>query len=561
MSPPAPYSGRVQAATEFPLRQRMLASDSRHDAAALLPSARIGHRLRSYPALRPSSEPRTSLPRMPTASKSSGAGRQPTKRRPLAIDLFAGAGGLSLGLEQAGFDVLAAIEYDPVHAATHEFNFPNTKALCADISAPLSAENLLRAAKAGFVAHGHNPSQWDGELDLVAGGPPCQGFSSIGKRLIDDARNQLVFHFFRLVSELRPRYFVMENVPGIVKGGHANILMQLIEEFERVGYLFPEEQKYRILNAADFGVPQERYRLFLIGTRDDQAAIASAPEPTVQPVPKRSVDSKPPVRTDLPLGPTVWDAISDLPNPSRFPSLSASDEVLLSRQAMKAMGSMASPYARLMRGLDREPLDLSYPRQWNPALLTGSIRTVHTDKSIRRFKATKPGHTEPISRFYRLDPNGLCNTLRAGSGSERGAFTSPRPLHPFLARVLSNREAARLHSFPDWFRVHATKWHGFRQIGNAVAPRVGKAVGQQIVEALNRSLDSPKQALSLGQKHLLEFTMQEAAAHFGVESDTIPPPRTRGFNRQFQSSPKGNGKQRGARAAATKPLARAVAVR
>lgn len=112
---------------------------------------------------------------MPTASKSSGAGRQPALRRPLAIDLFSGAGGLSLGLEQAGFDVLAAVEYDPVHAATHEFNFPRTEVLCADISAPLTAKKLLDAAKRGFLAHGHESSKWTGELDLVAGAPLARG--------------------------------------------------------------------------------------------------------------------------------------------------------------------------------------------------------------------------------------------------------------------------------------------------------------------------------------------------------------------------------------------------
>ena len=469
---------------------------------------------------------------MPTASKSSGAGRQAAIRRPVAIDLFSGAGGLSLGLEQAGFDVLAAVEYDPVHAATHEFNFPRTEVLCADLSAPLTAKRLLSAAKQGFLAHGYDPSQWSEELDLVAGGPPCQGFSSIGKRLIDDARNQLVFHFFRLIAELRPRYFIMENVPGIAKGGHVNILKQLISEFERVGYLFPQKEKYRVLNAADFGVPQERYRLFLIGTRNDQAVIARAPEPSVQAVPKRYIPQKERVRSDLPSGPTVWDAIGDLPNPSRFPSLFTSDEVLLSRRAVEAMESTASSYARLLRCLDREDSDLSYPRRWNSALLTGSLRTVHTDKSIRRFRLTKPGDTEPISRFYRLDPKGLCNTLRAGSGSERGAFTSPRPLHPFLPRVLSNREAARLHSFPDWFRLHATKWHGFRQIGNAVAPLVGRAVGREVVEALNLAPISPEQTLRLGETHLLELTMQGAAAHFGVDNDAIPPPRVREIHRR-----------------------------
>lgn len=349
--------------------------------------------------------------------------------RPLAVDLFAGAGGLSLGLEQAGFDVVTAVEYDPVHAATHEFNFPETKVLCADVSSPLEPDDLLDAAREGLRLHGRDPAAWDGTVDLVAGGPPCQGFSFIGKRLIDDHRNQLVFHFLRLVSALRPRYFLMENVPGMARGGHASILGELISEFEEAGYRFPDgEQPYRILNAADYGVPQERHRLFLIGTRDDQRVTAVPPAPSVQPVPKRSVQRV--TSSPLPQGPSVWDAIGDLPNLDRFPSLRNSDAVRLSADSLTRLEDTASTYAQRLRGTAADPDDFSYPRSWDRSLLTGSTRTEHTDLSTRRFKMTRHGDTEKVSRFYKLDPAGLCNTLRAGSGSERGAFTSPRPIHP-----------------------------------------------------------------------------------------------------------------------------------
>jgi DNA (cytosine-5)-methyltransferase 1 len=475
---------------------------------------------------------------MPTDSDPKGAGRRSRSRRPLAVDLFAGAGGLSLGLEQAGFDVVAAVEYDPVHAAAHEFNFPQAKVLCADIS-ELSAEALKTAAREGAASHGLDAEAWDGEIDLIAGGPPCQGFSFIGKRLVDDKRNRLVFHFFRLVSELRPRYFVMENVPGMARGGHASILDELIAEFEEAGYRFPddEEEKHRILNAADFGVPQERNRLFLIGTREDQANTASPPQPTVRHVPKRSTATEAEADSELPAGPTVWDAIGDLPNLNRYASLFASDTTRLSESAVEAMESAASAYARRLRGLDADPTDLSHRREWDPGRLTSSMRTEHTEKSIRRFKATKPGETEPVSRYYRLDPDGLCNTLRAGSGSERGAFTSPRPLHPRLPRVLSNREAARLHSFPDWFRLHTTKWHGFRQIGNAVAPLVGRAVGHEVVVALDLEPSVPSKSLALGEPRLVRLSMSEAMAHFGADRASIPAPRTRGASPTAPAEP------------------------
>lgn len=465
--------------------------------------------------------------------------RSDSTRRPIGVDLFAGAGGLSLGLEQAGFDVAAAVEYDPVHAATHEFNFPATKVLCADVSAPLEAETLRSAVREGLELHGQDPGAWDGEIDLIAGGPPCQGFSSIGRRLVDDKRNQLVFHFFRLVSELRPRYFVMENVPGMIRGGHAGILERLIREFDKSGYRFADDQRYRILNAADFGVPQERHRLFLIGTREDQHVTAEPPTPRVTPVPKRASLPLSKPSDDRPIGPSVVEAIGDLPNLNRFPSLLVADEVRLSEDAVEVIDTHASTYARKLRGLEDDPDDLSHPRLWDSAVLTGSNRTVHTAASIKRFRATKPGETETVSRYYRLDPDGLCNTLRAGSGSERGAFTSPRPLHPFLPRVLSNREAARLHSFPDWFRVHTTKWHGFRQVGNAVAPLVGREVGRQIVDALGLMPAKPVEPLAVEKVELIELSMSGAIAHYGIDRAQAPAPRTRGAqpHRRLEAKP------------------------
>lgn len=445
--------------------------------------------------------------------------------RPVAVDLFSGAGGLSLGLEQAGFDVVAAVEYDPVHAATHEYNFPHTSVLCADIGAPLSASLVRDAVEKGLAAHGR--ANWDGEIDLIAGGPPCQGFSLIGKRLVDDERNQLVFHFFRLISELQPRYFIMENVPGMLKGGHAGILAELIAEFREAGYRFSESNAFATLNAADFGVPQDRSRLFLMGTRADQAVVAAPPVPTHEPVPKRArADFVPSGR--LPLGPTVAGALADLPAPERFVSLLDSDCVQLSASAYSQMVGARSEYARILSGEMDDPTDFSYERVWDPTILTGSMRTGHTDVSVQRFRATRPGATEPTSRFYRLDPMGLSNTLRAGSGSERGAFTSARPIHPSSPRVLTNREAARLHSFPDWFRTHSTKWHGFRQIGNAVAPMVGRAAAREVIRALAVSPSRPRNAIHLGDSRLLGLTMAGARSHFGVEQVGTPKGRTRG---------------------------------
>ena len=401
-------------------------------------------------------------------------------KRPIGIDLFSGAGGLSLGFEQAGFDIKAAVEIDPIHCATHEFNFPNSSAICASV-VDLTGADIRRRTGVGAS-----------DIDVVFGGAPCQGFSLMGKRAFDDQRNQLVFHYVRLVAELQPKFCVFENVKGLTLGKHAQFLDELILALGVAGYkvLLP----YRVLNASDFGVPQSRQRLFLIGARTDQA-MPCYPEAVKQ-------------RT------SVWDAIGDLPDADQFPELSALDSVATTWIS-------DSLYARRLRGQALDPNNFGYRRSFDPDLLTSSSRTEHTSLSQQRFLATENGDTEPISRFKKLHPDGFCNTLRAGTDSARGAFTSPRPIHPFLPRVITVREAARLHSYPDWFRFHTTKWHGFRQIGNSVPPLLGRAVASQIVAALGLAPEKPKQVLQLGDERLLMFQMWHASQHFGVAKNVI----------------------------------------
>lgn len=468
------------------------------------------------------------MPRTGSARGHDGESRpKPISRRPVAIDLFAGAGGLSVGLEQAGFDVVASVEYDPIHAAVHAYNFPRTTVLCADITA-VPAETIREAVRCGIEAHGQDVNEWDGRVDLVAGGPPCQGFSTIGKRLIDDTRNRLVFEFYRIVDELRPRYFLMENVPGMLSGGHKSaILDRLIEEFGAIGYSVVEPP--RVLKAAEYGVPQDRRRLVLLGAAEG-LTLPAYPRPTVRPR-RKNANTKPisqePWTIDLPVGPSVLDAIGDLPDADDFAELAHSDETLLRPSYIAAMDKATSDYAARLRGREPDPSDYSHPRVWDSSRLTSSMRTVHTSLSVGRFDATEPGEIEPVSRFYRLTADGLCNTIRAGTGSEHGAYTSPRPIHPTLPRVLTVREAARLHSFPDWFRLHRTKWHGFRQVGNAVPPLLARAVGREIVRSLGIDPTQPTEALALGDAALLTMDMSAAREHFDADAAGIPAQRTR----------------------------------
>lgn len=400
--------------------------------------------------------------------------------RPIAIDLFAGAGGLSLGFENAGFDIAAAVEIDPIHCATHEFNFPYCKTVCRSVL-DIGGTEIRSIADIGTR-----------DIAVVFGGAPCQGFSMIGKRALDDPRNRLVHHFVRVVLELRPAYFVFENVKGLTVGKHRRILDEMIEAFApdyRV--LMP----YKVLNAARYGVPQDRHRLFLIGAKKGQM------------LPNYPVENSRCV--------TVQEAIGDLPEADDYELLKAQDWT-------EADFSEPSAYARRLRGLTNDPKDFGYRRQFDRKIVTSCLRTAHTEKSRRRFADTEHGKTEPISRFHKLDPEGRCNTIRAGTASDRGAFTSPRPIHPHAPRVITNREAARLHSYPDWFRFHVTKWHGFRQIGNSVPPLLAQAVASEVIAALGHSPTVPQKTLLLGDPILLEFSMAQAAAHYGVPADVIP---------------------------------------
>jgi DNA (cytosine-5)-methyltransferase 1 len=400
--------------------------------------------------------------------------------RPIGIDLFAGAGGMSLGFEQAGFDIVAAVEIDPIHCATHEYNFPDTTTICASVI-DLTGAQIRRRAKLG-----------DRDIDVVCGGAPCQGFSLMGKRAFDDPRNQLVFHYVRIVKELNPKYCVFENVKGLTLGKHAQFLEELIAALGDAGYdvLTP----YQVLNAADYGVPQDRRRLFLVGTRKGE----KSPE---YPVPNRDRI-------------TVWEAIGDLPNADNFDELHLTDVISVKWET-------TSRYGRRLRGFDPDPDDYSYPRNFDPDRLTCSLRTEHARSSQDRFAATPQGKTDPISRFRRLEPTGLCNTLRAGTDSARGAHTSPRPIHPLFSRVITVREAARLHSYPDWFRLHGTKWHGCRQIGNSVPPLLARAVARELLKAQGIEPSKPKTILDRGDDRLLSFDMGNASKYFKVPRDTI----------------------------------------
>lgn len=411
--------------------------------------------------------------------------------RPTGIDLFAGAGGLSLGFEQAGFDVCAAVEIDPVHCAVHKFNFPDCAVIPRSVVG-LSAAEIRKAAGIGGRT-----------VDCVFGGPPCQGFSLIGQRSLEDPRNGLVLEFVRIVAELDARAFVFENVKGLTVGKQKDFLRELVSAFDEAGYNV--RIPWLVLDAAYYGVPQHRERLILLGAKKG-TRLPDYPIPRTNPADARKLIP------GLPMGPTCRDALGDLPDADRFSALIESDIV---RTA--SLGE-PSAFAEELRCLNKEAWHYGHVREWNADMLTSSARTTHTEISQRRFTETAPGDVEPISRFFKLAEDGLCNTLRAGTDGARGAFTSPRPIHYEYPRCITVREMARLHGYPDWFRFNATKWHGARQIGNSVPPPLGRAIASAIVKTLGIQPERPDRIVSLADTALLYMEMSEAAEYFGVKA-------------------------------------------
>jgi DNA (cytosine-5)-methyltransferase 1 len=221
---------------------------------------------------------------------------------PLAVELFAGVGGFSLGMKAAGIDVALAIDSDEQTLATYSQNFSETPVLCADVQA-LTGLEIRRQLE---VAENKQGREWDGKIGLVFGGPPCQGLSRIGKRNVDDPRNQLIFHFCRLVEELQPVAFVLENVPDLLLPKNAGLIEPFLEQLQQAGY----ETWTWTLNAKGYGVPQKRKRVFIGGILDHTS-------PQLPAVASQVV--------------TVRDAIGDLTflSEEAFPQLFDTDELQL----------------------------------------------------------------------------------------------------------------------------------------------------------------------------------------------------------------------------------------
>lgn len=353
-----------------------------------------------------------------------------------AIDLFSGCGGLSLGAHLAGLQTAIAIDIDKNLSSSFCRNFPSASLLNSD---------LLQT----------DPSSIRKQFGIrrpmaVIGGPPCQGFSVMGRRQVGDPRNMLLGRFFEYVRYFKPSFFLMENVPGLAAASTASVLEAALD-------ILPGRYKVIgpvVLDAADFGAATSRPRLVVAGYDPEY-------------VDSLSVEDFEAVEVAEPT--CVMDAIWDLPKGAA----SLVDGEWGKYRRLKEI----SAYAKRARKAPSVGLgDRSLKSLFDQGLVSGCQRTLHTPDVVTRFQALSQGERDEISKYPKLDWTRPAHVLRAGTGADKGSYQAARPIHPDEPRVITVREAARIQGFPDWFQFHPTKWHSHRMIGNSVSPIFAEAV-------------------------------------------------------------------------------------
>lgn len=332
------------------------------------------------------------------------------------IDLFSGAGGLLRGFMDAGFTPIFSVELWQPAIDTHIKNYPQVKLIEKDIRTITDNSLMLYRNK----------------VDVIVGGPPCQGFSTIGKRLVKDPRNELVFEFIRFVNIIRPKVFIMENVRGLLSADSGRIKEAISNEFHNVGYHFI---KHKVLCSADYGVPQMRYRVFFMGVRDDIGVDIEFPKST----------------TDKLNYTTVGAAIGDLVGkensvPNHIP--------------MKHNSIVTERMKYILEGQ-------GIPESGLPKEVAKGSRSDYKNNTIKNFSHV----------YKRLDRNKPASTMVPG----HNAF----PLHPTENRSLTVREAARIQTFPDDVIFMGSRQNQCIQVGNAVPVKLAHALASHVKEYLD----------------------------------------------------------------------------
>lgn len=380
---------------------------------------------------------------------------------PTIVDLFSGCGGFGLGAELAGFKTIVAVDIDSDLQSSYAKNFPGTRVITGDL--------------AEMDADSWQPILSGTQVDGVIGGPPCQGYSRMGHSDKQDPRRSLLKHFYRTINIIQPKFFVMENVEGLMDDKNVYELHAALKVLDKSYHVL----KPMIINAHDFGAPTKRKRVIVVGYKPEYVKCIINADFIPREIKKT----------------TVQDAILDLPLPIEKTQVSDKNDYSWGPYRNLKIDSNLSSYALSMRKLP--PQDLGWQKsieQLEAGNVSGCLNTRHTESVSTRYAKVKQGEVDKVSKAKRLAWNGVCPTLRAGTGADKGSHQAVRPLHPSENRVITVREAARLQGFPDWFVFHHTKWHSFRMIGNSVSPLVSK----NILEVMQDSLISQKSSTNTG---------------------------------------------------------------
>lgn len=352
----------------------------------------------------------------------------------IAVDLFSGAGGLSFGLERAGIKSVISNEIEKDFAKTHSFNFPSCRMLNKSI---IEVDFRSEVASMGL----------EGRIDLVAGGPPCQGFSTVGKKDAADSRNSLFRQFLRAVAEIRPRFVLFENVAGFKRLYGGEMYKRTIDGLDHLCF----DHVSAVLNVKDYGVPQSRERTIILAWRRGDIALSMPP-------PTHGTKKKPFL--------TLMDAISDLPplEPGECRSDYLCDPKNEYQASMRISECQLTDHRCSKYGEHIREVMSHVPKG-------GSIMDVPEELRPKGyFKNT----------YARLLPDQPCMTITRNFGTP----SSSRCIHPYQNRALSTREGARLQGFPDHYQFHGGKGSKNLQIGNAVPPSIAKALGEHIVASI-----------------------------------------------------------------------------
>ena len=383
---------------------------------------------------------------------------------PTALSLFSGCGGFCEGMKTAGFDIRAAVEMDRFACETYRHNFPSTPLIEGDV------HDFLKPRSSDAKKYRLD------DLDVVFGGPPCQGYSQIGTRRLDDERNELYLQYARIVEKQRPRVFLMENVPNMVLLNKGHFRKLILKKFASIGY---SNAVVLRLSAADFGVPQLRQRVIFVGTRDEDG-FAFDLEGFCEAV----LDSLK-VRKHV----TVREAIGDLPEDvvhsgetMEYPAA----ESLSKFQKMMRLDHGVAHYTKLVkrqRGLGDSDIILhNHHTKEIQARRAKLISMLEPGKKADSLPKEIWDGKRP-EKWRRLHPDEPSYTILAHMHRDLSEW-----VHPYLDRWITVREAARLQSFHDGFIFQGSEWQQLKQIGNAVPPLMGHALGvmaQEILKALD----------------------------------------------------------------------------